>query len=68
MRARASPLQAIPRPGCRVCRLPPSEADLVNGGLSAGWSPRRLAERFNSLSRRDVVFHAKFCVSEESEE
>jgi len=67
-RARASPKQASPRPGCRVCALPPSEADLVTGGLLTGWSPRRLAERFNSLSRKDVKSHATFCVSEEAEE
>jgi hypothetical protein len=68
-RARASPLQASPRPGCRVCRLPPSERALINGGLSAGWSPRRLAERFNGLNRKDVKNHAKSCVSEgETEE
>jgi uncharacterized protein (DUF433 family) len=47
--------------------LPPSEADLVTGGLLSGWSPRRLAERFNSLSRRDVRNHAKMCVNEQEE-
>ncbi len=62
-RARArSPTQP-----CKVCRLPPSEADLVTGGLLSGWSPRRLAERFNSLSRRDVRNHAKMCVNEQEE-
>jgi hypothetical protein len=67
-RARASPLQANPRPGCRVCKLPPSEAGLINGGLAAGWSPRRLAERFNGLNRKDVMNHMTKCVGEGKEE
>jgi len=25
---------------CRVCALPPSEVDLVVGGMRSGWSPR----------------------------
>ncbi len=62
MRARASPR------ACRVCALPPSEAGLINGGMRSGWSPRRLAERFGTISRKDVVFHAKFCDSEEEKE
>ncbi len=61
-RARASPT-------CKVCKLPASEAGLVTGGLSAGWSPRRLAERFNSLTRRDITGHMTKCVGEgETEE
>jgi uncharacterized protein (DUF433 family) len=55
-------------PTCKVCKLPPGERDLINGGLSAGWSPRRLAARFGTVSRKDVVFHAKFCGSEEEKE
>jgi len=53
---------------CKVCRLPASEADLVNGGLLSGWSARSLAARFTSLTRKDVVFHARNCVSEKKEE
>ncbi len=61
-RARASPR------ACRVCRLPPSEADLINGGLSAGWSPRRLAERFGTISRKDITAHMGACVNERVKE
>jgi uncharacterized protein (DUF433 family) len=50
-----------------VCALPTSEADLVNGGLAAGWSPRRLAERFNGLSRKDINNHLSKCVNEQEE-
>jgi hypothetical protein len=62
-RARASPTKA-----CRVCRLRTGERALLNGGLAAGWSARRLAERFTSLSRRDVKNHATKCVGEGKEE
>jgi hypothetical protein len=53
---------------CRVCRLPASERDLVEGGMRSGWSPRRLSARFGTVSRKDVVFHAKFCDSEDKEQ
>ncbi len=53
---------------CRVCKLPPGERDLVEGGMRSGWSPRRLAARFGTVSRKDVVFHAKFCDSEDKEQ
>ncbi len=67
-RARASPSQG-PRLVCRVCNLPARERDLIDGGLASGWSPRRLAERFTSLSRKDVKNHATKCVGEgETEE
>ncbi len=67
-RARADP-ERHTRLGCRVCRLRIGERALLEGGLAAGWSARRLAERFNGLSRKDVVRHAKSCVSEgETEE
>jgi hypothetical protein len=46
---------------CRVCKLPPSEAGLINGGLSAGWSPRRLSARFGTVTRRDITNHARKC-------
>ncbi len=47
---------------CKVCLLlPPSEAELVTGGLQAGWSARRLAERFTLVNRRDVERH-KLCL------
>ena len=67
-RARASPKQASPRPGCRVCRLPPSERDLVEGGMRSGWSPRSIAARFNRVNRKDISRHMTKCVSEEKEE
>ncbi len=67
-RARASPEQASPRPGCRVCRLPAREIALVEGGMRSGWSPRRLAERFNGLNRKDVAGHMSTCVNRDKEE
>jgi hypothetical protein len=48
--------------------LPASERDLVEGGMRSGWSPRRLSARFGTVSRKDVVFHAKFCDSEDKEQ
>jgi uncharacterized protein (DUF433 family) len=51
-----------------VCKLKAGERDLLNGGLGSGWSPRRLAERFNGLTRRDITGHMTKCVSEEKEE
>ncbi len=56
------------RKPCKVCRLPASEADLVNGGLLLGWSPRSIAARFKDINRKAVVYHAKNCVSEAKEE
>ncbi len=56
------------RRSCKVCRLPAGELGLVNGGLLSGWSPRSLAARFTSLSRKDVLFHAKNCASSEKED
>ena len=53
---------------CKVCRLPASEADLVNGGLLLGWSARSLAAKFTSISRRNVAYHAKNCLSEAGKE
>jgi hypothetical protein len=53
---------------CRVCSLPASELDLLNGGLTFGWSARSLAARFSSITRKDVVGHARNCVSEKEEE
>jgi hypothetical protein len=67
-RARASPLQASPRPGCRVCRLPAREIALVEGVSRLGFGPRSVAARFNSLTRRDITGHMTKCVSEEKEE
>jgi hypothetical protein len=66
-RARASPKQASPRPGCRVCALPAGERDLVNGGLLSGWSPRSVAARFTSVSRKDISRHMMMCVNEQEE-
>jgi hypothetical protein len=67
-RARASPLQASPRPGCRVCALPAGERDLVNGALLTGWSPRSIASRFNRVNRKDVRNHLSKCVNEQESE
>ncbi len=50
-----------------MCKLPPSEVDLVNGGVASGWSARRLAERFGTLTRRDVRNHLSKCVNEQEE-
>lgn len=62
MQARASPRK------CRVCELPVSELDLVNGGLLSGWSPRSLAARFGAITRKDVASHARRCVNERKEQ
>ncbi len=68
-RARADPKRDSPRPGCRVCALPSGERALLNGGLLAGWSPRRLSARFGTISRKDVIGHMTMCVNaQESEE
>jgi hypothetical protein len=69
-RARASPLQANPRPGCRVCRLPAREIALVEGVSRLGFGPRSVAARFGTVSRKDVVRHMSGCVNgqEEKEE
>jgi hypothetical protein len=67
-RARASPLQASPRPGCRVCRLPAREIALVEGVSRLGFGPRSVAARFNSLTRKDVVRHMSGCVNERDKE
>ena len=53
---------------CRVCSLPASELDLLNGGLLSSWSARSLAARFTSISRRNVAYHAKNCLSEAGKE
>jgi hypothetical protein len=50
-----------------VCALPASEADLVTAGLLSGWSPRSLAARFEGVTRKDVVRHARNCVNEREE-
>ncbi len=52
---------------CRVCQLPASEKDLVNGGALSGWSARSLSLRFNTLTRRDVQAHMRNCISSEKE-
>jgi hypothetical protein len=59
---------ASPR-ACRVCRLPPSERDLLEGASLSGWSARSVAERFGTITRRDITGHMSTCVNErESEE
>ncbi len=47
--------------------MPASELDLVNGGLLSGWSARSLSARFLALSRKDVSYHARNCVSEKED-
>ena len=59
-------LRASPKRRCRVCSLPASELDLVDGGLLSGWSPRSLAGRFNTLTRKDVSAHMSKCVVSEA--
>jgi hypothetical protein len=61
-----NPTRPTRRRSCRVCELPASELDLLNGGLLAGWSPRSLALRFTSLTRRDVQAHMRNCVASEA--
>lgn len=53
---------------CRVCRLPPSEAELVEGASLSGWSPRSVAARFVGITRRDVAGHMTKCVANEEKE
>ena len=61
-------VRASPRKSCRVCRLPPSEVDLVEGGTLSGWSPRSIAARFTGITRRDVAGHMARCVSQREEQ
>ena len=63
-----SPTSPTRRRPCRVCELPASELDLLEHGLMYGWSARSLAARFTSLTRRDVAYHARNCVSSEKED
>ncbi len=56
------------RKTCRVCRLPSSELDLVNGGLMYGWSARSLAARFGSATKKNVAHHQRNCVASEAKE
>lgn len=57
------------RKACRLCSLPASEADLVEGGVLSGWSSRSVAARFASINRRDIARHMRNCVvSEEKKE
>jgi hypothetical protein len=53
---------------CRVCELPASELDLVNGGLLSGWSARSLSARFGSVTRKNVAHHQRNCLSEAGKE
>jgi hypothetical protein len=63
-----SRVRASPRKACKVCRLPASELDLVDGGILSGWSPRSLAARFSSINRKDVANHMQNCVNESKED
>ncbi len=54
------------RKPCRVCSSP--ERALIEGGIRSGWSPRGLARRFGSLTRRDVKNHAEQCVQKPEKE
>lgn len=65
-RARASPQAS--QQTCKVCRLPPSEAGLVEGASRSGLSPRSVAARFKTLSRKDVSAHMVLCVKKEEKE
>jgi hypothetical protein len=58
----------ITRRKCRVCELPATELDLVEGGILSGWSPRSLAARFKTLTRKDVSAHMCKCVVSEVKE
>jgi len=61
-----SPTGPTRRRPCRVCSLPASELDLLNGGLLSGWSPRSLALRFGTLNRTAVAYHQRNCVVSEA--
>ncbi len=65
MRVRDSPRRK--KPPCRACALPASEADLVTGGLLSRWSPRSLAGRFETLTRKDVTAHMRSCLVNDKE-
>ncbi len=59
-------MDKAPRGRCRVCALIPGERDLLEGGVLSGWSPRSLAARFGTLTRRDVRRHAERCMETEA--
>ena len=44
---------------CRVCSLPATELDLLDAGLSFGWSARSLAARFGTVTRKDITAHTR---------
>lgn len=56
------------RASCKVCALPTPEVDLVEGASLSGWSPRSVAARFGTLTRRDVQSHMHKCVVSEKKE
>jgi hypothetical protein len=64
-RSPASPTRRRPKK-CRACSLPAGELELLNGGLLSGWSPRSLAPRFGTLTRKDVAGHMRNCVASEA--
>ncbi len=53
------------RKPCRVCSSP--ERGLIEGGIRSGWSPRGLARRFGSLTRRDIARHRDRCATEKKQ-
>jgi hypothetical protein len=56
------------RKPCKICRLPASELELLEAGLAFSWSPRSLAARFGTVTRKNVVFHARNCIATEEKE
>ena len=52
---------AKPKGRCRVCESP--EEPIIVRVLAAGVSPRSIAQRFGSVSRKDIIHHARVCVA-----
>ena len=57
---------AKPKGRCRVCESP--EEHVIVRVLAAGVSPRAIAQRFGSVTRKDIIRHARECVAVNNEE
>lgn len=57
----ARPTKKRGRRRCRVCECP--EGDVIVRVLAAGVSPRSIAQRFGSVTRKDIIRHARECVA-----
>ena len=56
---------AKPTGRCRVCGA--QERHVIDGVLAAGVSPRAIAQRFGSVTRKDITRHARECVAVKTE-